>query len=167
MGEDRLVIRRLDPAADTALYQAVWSWNADAPRWLRDCAKVFEATNFDEFLAQAADPGRADVGIWNDTQFTGLLTFVLRAVGVYEAFIAAKRGAPLTALAAAIEDGKAVLTKAGMIQTFVWIAAPNHAILTLCEAAGLNFTGLEMYKGTTHGRPIRWRQMSYVPSSYN
>lgn len=161
---DNLTIRRLDPATDTALYAAAWAWNTDAPRWVRDCAKVFEAADFVEFLCQATDPARADVGIWEDNKFTGLITVVLRATGIYEAFLAAKRGASLDILGTAIEDVKAVLTRSGMFQTFVWIAAQNRAILTLCELAGFSLTGLEMYKGATHSRPIRWRQMNYVPS---
>lgn len=161
---DNLHIRRLSPTLDTALYRAAWQWNAAAPRWVRDCAKVFEAADFATFLAQAADPARADMGVWEGDQFTGLYSFVLRATGIFEAFLAAKRGSSIDILGAAIQDAKAVLTNAGMVQTFVWIAAQNRAILNLCEDAGLNFTGLEMYKGATHGRPIRWRQMSYVTS---
>lgn len=157
-----LTIRRLDPTTDVPLYQAAWQWNADAPRWVRDCAKVFEAADFAEYLAQAADRCRIDVGIWEDDQFTGLITLVLRATGIYEAYLAAKRGASLDHFGAAIEDIKAVLTASDMVQTFVWIAAQNRVILNLCEAAGFQPTGLEMYKGATHNRPIRWRQMSYV-----
>ena len=161
---DNLTIRRLDPTTDTALHAAAWDWNTAAPRWVRDCAKVFEVPTFAEFLAQASDPGRVDVGVWEGDNFTGLITIILRDTHVYEVFLAAKRGACLDALGTAIEDVKAVLTRAGMLQTFVWIAAQNRAILTMCEALGLNFTGLEMYKGATHGRPIRWRMMNYVPS---
>lgn len=160
-----LTIRRLNATADIALYETAWAWNTDAPRWVRDCAKVFEAATFAEFLAQAADPARADVGVWEDDQFTGLITLILRRTGIYEAYLAAKRGASLDHFGAAIEDVKAVLTRSGMVQTFVWIAAQNRAILNLCETAGFDSTGLEMYKGATHGRPIRWRQMSYVTSS--
>jgi hypothetical protein len=159
-----LTIRRLNSPADVALYEAAWQWNLDAPRWVRDCAKVFEAADFPKFLAQASDPARVDVGVWEDGQFTGLITLVLRATGIYEAYLAAKRGASLDHFGAAIEDVKAVLTANGMVQTFVWIAAQNRAILNLCEAAGFQPTGLEMYKGATHGRPIRWRQMNYVTS---
>ena len=159
-----LTIRRLNPPTDVALYEAAWQWNLDAPRWVRDCAKVFEATDFTEFLTRAADPARVDVGIWEDGQFIGMITLVLRAIGVYEAYLAAKRGASLDHFGATIEDVKAVLTVSGMVQTFVWIAMQNHVILNLCESAGFKLTGLEMYKGATHGRPIRWRQMNYVTS---
>lgn len=162
---DNLTIRRLSSTTDIALYRVAWQWNTDAPRWVRDCTKVFEAANFAEFLAQATDSGRADVGVWESGQFTGMISVVLRDVGIYEVFLAAKRGASLDALGAALEDVKAVLTASGMFETFVWIAAQNRAILTLCKAVGLDFTGLEMYKGATHGRPIRWRMMNYVPSA--
>lgn len=159
-----LTIRRLNATTDADLYKTAWAWNTNAPRWMRDCLKVYEADDLAEFLRRAADPARADVGVWQDDQFTGMITLILRAVGIYEAYLAAKRGSSLDPLGDAIEDVKAVLTRYGMVQTFVWIAAQNRAILNLCEAAGFNSTGLEMYKGATHGRPIRWRQMSYVTS---
>lgn len=154
-------IRRLDPQTDTALYRTAWQWTADAPQWMRDCAKVFEAADEATYLTQAANPYRVDVGIFTP-HFSGMITLILRAKGVYEAYLACERGSSLDHLFAALNDVKRTLTASNMRQTFVWIAFRNHAILALCEAAGFTATGLEMYRGASHGRPIRWRQLAYV-----
>ena len=152
-------IRRLDIAADIALYQQAWRWTADAPRWIRDCAAVYDAACEADYLAAAANPARIDVGVFTPA-FTGMVSVILRSKGLYEAYLAAKRGAPLDALGSAVLDVYHTLTAHNMRQAFVWIAARNRAILDLCEGAGFERTGLEMWKGQSHGRPIHWRQMA-------
>lgn len=154
-----LAIRRLDPATDADLYRQAFGWIAEAPRWLCDCAKVFEAADEAAYLAAAADPARIDIGVFT-SEFTGMITVVLRAKGVYEAYLAAKRHSPLDLLAQAVYDVWRTLTDNGMTQTFVWIAARNRAILQLCETVGFQYTGLSLWKGQSHGRPIHWRQLA-------
>jgi hypothetical protein len=154
-----LTIRRLNPTTDTPLYEAAWQWNADAPRWVRDCAKVFEAADEAAYLAEATDPARVDIGVFTP-EFTGMITLILRGKGVYEAYLAAKRHSPLDLLGQAVLDVYHTLTSYNMRQTFVWIAARNRAILNLCANVGFAPTGLEMWKGSSHGQPIRWRQLA-------
>lgn len=155
----RLTIRRLDPATDTPLYLQAWQWTADSPRWYRDCAVVFEAADETAYLAAAADACRIDIGIFTP-DFTGMISAVLRSKGIYEAYLAAKRHAPLDLMAVAVTDVWRTLVTNGMKQTFVWIAARNRAILNLCEGVGFVPTGLEMWKGRSHGKPIHWRQLA-------
>lgn len=152
-------IRRLDPVKDADLYRQAYRWTLEAPRWLRDCAKVFEAPDEDSYIAEAATPGRVDIGIFVP-EFTGMISLVIRGVDVYEAYIAAKRHSPLELLSHAVLDIYNTMVGYGMQQTFVWIAARNRAILQLCEGVGFEQTGLEMWKGSSHGRPIHWRQLA-------
>jgi hypothetical protein len=154
-----LTIRRLDPATDTDLYRQAYAWTEGAPRWLRDCAKVFEAPDEQGYLEAAENPARVDIGVFTP-EFTGMITLILRGKGVYEAYLAAKRHSPLDLLGEAVLDVYHTVTQYNMRQTFVWIAARNRAILNLCEGVGFAPTGLEMWKGSSHGRPIHWRQMA-------
>lgn len=156
---DDLTIRRLDPAIDTALYQQAWQWTVDAPRWLRDCAKVFEAPDEVGYLEAATNLARIDIGVFTPS-FTGMISVILRSKGVYEAYLAAARGSALDNLGAAVIDVYRVLTAHNMKQAFVWTAARNRAIIELCEGVGFERTGLEMWKGSSHGRPIHWRQLA-------
>ncbi len=160
-----LSIRRLDPAVDAALYQQAYQWTLDAPRWMRDCAKVFEAADETAYLAEATSPGRVDIGVFTP-EFTGMVTLILRGTDIYEAYLAAKRHSPLELLSLALMDIWCTLARHGMQQTFVWIAARNRAILQLCEGVGFERTGLELWKGSSHGRPIHWRQMAIYGVSH-
>lgn len=159
MSTPSLTIRRLNPTTDTALYQAAWQWSLGAPRWLRDCAKVWEAADKTSYLAAAYDSNRIDVGVFNP-EFTGMVTVVLRSKGVYEAYLAAARGTTLEDLGAAINDVYRTLISHGMRQSFVWVAARNRAIMQLCEGVGFERTGVELWKGQSHGHPIHWRQLA-------
>ena len=156
---NNLTIRRLDTVTDTALYQQAYQWTANAPRWLRDCAKTFEAADEAAYLAAVTNPARIDIGVFTP-EFTGMISVILRGKQLYEAYLAAPRGSTLDTLGAATLSVYHRLTAYGMKQTFVWIAARNRAILDLCEGVGFERTGLEMWKGQSHGRPIHWRQMA-------
>jgi len=155
-------LRRLDPDKDRAVYEEVFSWEKDYPRWLRDAEKSC-GMSLDEFLAKGKLEERADIGIFNP-EITGMVSVNFnRAPKVFEAHIWARRGTSLETLAeAGLQVRNSLAMDLGMKGFFVWVVKRNNPIKKLCAMIGCVFDGVTMLDGESHGRPIEWVRMVWL-----
>ena len=150
-------LRRLNHD-DRELYETVFSWEKDYPRWLRDAEK-FCGMPLDEFLAVE---NRVDIGVFNP-ELTGMVSINYRGPKVFEGHIWAKRGTSVELLAwtvASIRDD--LVRDLGMKAFFVWVVKKNRPIKKLCGMIGCEFDGVTMIDGESHGKPIEWQRLVWL-----
>lgn len=150
------IIRRLDPIADAELLDEAWHWGDTAPRWWRDCDKVFGG-----YPEREISDSRIHVGMFSD-ELRAVIHIDLVAKKTIEGHIAVKRGTPLDSLVSPLTTVLAQTFAQGIDSAFVWLPAINSAIFRLCLAAGFEHDGVVMFKGETHNKPIEWKRLSIV-----
>lgn len=156
------MIRRLDPENDREIYEQVFAWEKDYPRWLRDAEKAC-GMSLDEFLVKGQLEKRADVGIFAP-ELVGMISVNFdRGPKVFEAHIWAKRRTSLDLLAEAGLHVRDSLAKdLGMKAFFVWVVRRNNPIKKLCAMIGCVLDGASVIDGESHGKPIEWQRMIWV-----
>jgi hypothetical protein len=152
-----MFIRRLDVEKDYELYREAYGWDAGYPRWYKRMDSVFRPS-FDEFITQARTDDQADIGVF-DSELIGLISLTVRARGVFEAHLWAKRKSSVDVLACAAFQVRESLRGIGMREVYVWIERKNRAVQKLCAMAGMEFQGITLLKG--HGGKLtEWRRFS-------
>ena len=154
-------LRRLDPTKDREVYQQVFGWEADYPRWLRDAEKAC-GVGLDEWLGLGQLERRADIAVY-DPELAAMFSIHFdRGPKIFEAHVWAKRR---TSLATLVEAADQLISSAtnhlGMRAFYVWIAKRNVPIKRLCDRIGCVADGT-MIDGESHGRPIEWQRMTWI-----
>ncbi len=153
------MIKRLNPQKDEHLLRQVYEWDKDYPQWFQDLEKV-AGWPLEQFLKEA--PDRADLGVFDDKEFTALITIIRRDVGVFEGHIWAKRHSKVDNLANAVSWViERLIEDLKMKFGYVWIAKRNLPIKNLCIMAGLRPDGATVTDGESHGKPIEWERFSF------
>ena len=164
----QLSIRRLNPETDKALFVEAWLWDhVDVPRWYREMDRVFRPEAFEDFLKLAHGEDQADIGVFENDKLVGLITLSMRAKGMFEAHLSAKRGASVEVLAdAGIQVKEQLFRDMGMIEGCLWVARKNYHVRKLCSIIGFRDSGLRIFKGSHRGRVIDWLRLSVTRSEW-
>jgi RimJ/RimL family protein N-acetyltransferase len=156
-----MIIRRLDPVNDESLLRRAFEWDADAPRWYADSDAVCRPP-LDVYLNMTRDENQVDIGVFDEGEMIGLVTFDHKVNGVAEVRFSAKRGAQIEMLTKAAYQLRHQFFSLGMNAGVVWIAKRNRQIVKLCEVIGFVRDGT-MCRGVYHrprgDRPIEWVRM--------
>lgn len=155
------MIRRLNPITDDSLFMQVYGWLEDSPRWRQESEGVWGSTAPDEWLAATHDPTRIDIGVWDAGELVGDIVLVLRAVGVYEAHLHARRGTKAEVIVEAVETAAAQLFgEYGAESVFAWVPTFNRAMRRIIKAIGFRADGITMWRGTCRGRLVEWTKFT-------
>lgn len=150
-------IRRLDPWEDGHLLEEAFGWLVTSPSWRKQTEAVFGTLNWDDYLANAHDPGRVDIGIWVDGNFTAIVTLTIRAKNVYEVHFEAASSTPPEAVITAgqlIRDQ--LFGKYNAELAYTWTPKWNRGVLAIDKAIGFQPSNVTMLHGTCRGRLIEW-----------
>jgi RimJ/RimL family protein N-acetyltransferase len=154
-------IRRLNPVGDESLLRQAFEWDAKAPAWYMDSDAICRPS-LDVYLKMTHDENQVDIGVFDEDEMIGLVTFDHKINGVAEVRLSAKRGASLELLIEAAYQLRHQFFSLGMTAGVVWIAKRNRQIVKLCEVIGFVREG-SMRRGTYHrpkgDRPIEWLRL--------
>lgn len=151
----------LDPDEDGELFDEAFSWLATSPPWRRATEAVFGTLDLDEYLAAAHSPGRVDIGVFDGGELVALVTFTIRAKGVYEVHLEAKPGASaelVTTAGCLIRDQ--IFGKYGAQMVFAWVPKCNRPVRAVLKAIGFSASHVTMRHGIYRDRVIEWEQLS-------
>lgn len=153
-------IRRLNPATDATLFRQAHGWLVSAPRWQRDAFTVFNSLELDDYLLATYSPNRIDIGVF-DGGLTAIITLTLVGPGIYEAHLEARRGTSTEVLTDAIAQVREqMFGRYNARQVFTWQPTANCAVRTIEKAVGFRSSGVSMFRGVSHNRPIEWEMLS-------
>lgn len=159
MACNSMIIRRLNPVDDELLLRQAFSWDANAPRWYTDSDSVCRPT-LDAYLRMTYDETQVDIGVFNEREMVGLVTFDHKLNGIAEVRFSAKRGAGIDLLTKAAYQLRHQFFSIGMEAGVVWVAKRNRQIVKLCEVIGFIRDGLTIHRGVYRrpkgDRPIEW-----------
>jgi hypothetical protein len=147
-------LQRLNPATDVDLYDQMRSWDETAPRWLRDMDAAFICRGEDEI----------HIGVYEES-LIAVITLTRHAAGIYEAHLRAARGTSLTTLAIAALSVQRQLWTIGAKLIFVYVGERNKPVRQLCDNIGFQPDGIVVYKGSSHGRIVKWVRYSSIRPS--
>lgn len=156
------MIRRLHLPEDESLLRTAYKWDAAYPRWWREMDSVFNSGTEDDFLERASDPLTAHIGVFDSDDLIALVIIATPAPTIHEGHLLAKRGANRQLITATLVTLISDLFNLGMTQAFVWVAERHTGLRELCATMGLQPDGLVMWRGSYHGRPIRWVRYSIL-----
>lgn len=154
------MIHRLQLPEDEALFRAAYNWDKDFPKWWRQMDRVFNSGTEDDFIERAKNPHSAYVGIFDGDDLIALVIVETPAPTIHEGHLLAKRGANQELITAACVTMISDLFNLGMTHLFVWVAERHIALRKLCANIALQPDGLIMWRGSYHGKPIRWLRFS-------
>lgn len=154
------MIHRLQLPDDETLLRTAYRWDADYPRWWREMDRVFNSGTEDDFIERARNSRSAYIGVFDGDDMIALVIVETPAPTIHEGHLLAKRGANQELLTAACLALVSDLFSLGMTQTFVWVAERHSALKKMCVNIGLQPDGLVMWRGSHHGKPIKWVRYS-------
>lgn len=156
-------LRRLDPLEEMSLYAQAFEWGQMSPRWLREANGAFGTTDFCEFVLCALADDQIDIGVFEYGRLVGLISLVLRAPGVFEVYLRARRGTKVETLAVAarsVRDGLFMDGRLRVGEIFAFVASFNAPVLEVCRGCGLSADGVTVLRGESRGRVIEWLRVS-------
>lgn len=159
-------LRRLDPAADAALFALTFEWREAAPLWWRQADEAFGRRDFFDIYAAARDPRQADFGVFEGGALVGVVTLTARGGGTFEADLGARPRTDPTLLARAGYRLREELFRNGAAEIFVWVARVNRGVRRIARAAGLSEDGVTAYRGAARGRAVEWVRLSCTRSRW-
>lgn len=148
---DALEMRRLDPERDEYLIQEALSWTGDQPLFFRNAEKAWADRPLNE---------RADFGIFENEELIAVITITLEGQGSFDSHLMAKRGTDPQLIAMCVGSVIKQLFQQGMREGWAWPAEKNRGLKRILEATGMKRDGLEIFKGSSHGRPLLWQRYS-------
>lgn len=153
-----MIIRRLNPNDDEPLFRQAFEWDANAPAWYMDSDSICRPS-LEVYLKMTHNENQVDIGVFDEAELIGLVTFDRKINKIAEVRLSAKRGASLELLTEAAYQLRHQFFLLGMDAGVVWIAKRNRQIVKLCEVIGFVRNGT-MRRGVYHrpkgDRPIRW-----------
>jgi hypothetical protein len=151
-------MRRLVTDDEDVLREA-WAWDADRPIWYRQADGVFNCGGVDDLVSQLADSSRVFIGVWSDV-LEGVVIAEWKGGGYVEGHLLARPRADTELLGVAIQRVLLDLTNYGLTHAFAWVAERNIGIRRLCANIALQPDGVVMWRGSYHGKPIKWLRHS-------
>lgn len=156
-------IRRLNPADDRELFEAAWHWLDESPQWRKETAAVFSAIDYDGYMAEALDPDRIDVGVWDSEKFIAIITLTQTSKDVYEIHFEASRHANMEALIEAGWNVRHLMFKQyNAREGFTYTVKQNRAVLAMDRTIGFTDDNISIFKGQLRGKPLEWVRISMV-----
>lgn len=122
--------------------------------------RVFNTGTEDDFVERAHNPSSAYIGIFDNDELIALAIIETPAPAIHEGHLLAKRGANPTLITAACVTLISDLFSLGMTQLFAWVAERHTGLRKICANIGLQPDGLVMWRGSHHGKPIKWVRYS-------
>lgn len=154
------MIHRLQLPEDEALLRTAYQWDKDFPTWWREMDRVFNSGTEDDFIERAKNPHSAYVGVFDGDDLIALVIVETPAPSIHEGHLLAKRGANQELITTACVTMISDLFNLGMTRLFVWVAERHSALRKLCANIALQPDGLIMWRGSYHGKPIKWVRYS-------
>jgi hypothetical protein len=154
-----LIICRLDPAVDRELFEIAYHWDENSPRWYRESDGIFRPS-LEELTTP--DDNQSFIGVFNGS-YIGLLALSLRAKGIFELHMWAKRGSDAATIAeAAFHVKRSLFKDLDAKNLFAMVAKKNYKVREMCNNVGLVETGAVMIKGTYGNRCIEWLEHAAI-----
>lgn len=155
-----LEIRRLDPTNDQWLFRVAHNWLVESPSWRRDTEAVFGTLDRTAYLTATHDDHRIDIGIFLDNQLEAIVTFTLRAKGVFEVHLEAARRADAVTIATAGCIIRDQIFAQGAQLVYAWVPRRNSAVRTILHAIGFRADNVSMFRTTPQGKVTEWIKLS-------
>lgn len=122
--------------------------------------RVFNSGTEDDFIQRARNSATAYIGIFEGDDMIALVIVETPAPTIHEGHLLARRGANQELITAACVTMISDLFNLGMTHLFVWVAERHSALRKMCVTLALQPDGLVMWRGSYHGKPIRWVRFS-------
>jgi len=154
------MIRKLT-SDDRNLIAEALGWIDDLPRWAKDADRAWGVPSVDEYLSMMTSDPQVDLGIFQGKEMIAEICVALAGNGVYNSHLMMRRGANVNAVilaAASIKDQ--LFAKYGAREIWSWALAKNQGLQNILMAIGMRRDGMEQYKGSSHGQPLRWVRYS-------
>lgn len=154
------MIRRLTPD-DRDLIAEALGWIDKMPRWAKDADRTWGVPSVDEYLSMMEIDPQIDLGIFQDEAMVAEICIALVGNGVYNSHLMMKRGAEVSGvIVAAVSVKDQLFAKYGAKEIWSWALARNHGLQKILTSIGMKRDGVEQYKGSSHGMPLRWLRYS-------
>lgn len=155
-------LQRLNPATDEALYRQLYEWNEQTPGSYRASDDAWGEDSWEEFYERANRTDLIDCAVYNAAdELEGSITVLQVAPKVWETFVIGRRGSDAECLTMACFAMARELMAAGIAEVFTsWVWEKNRGALKLNRNAGMQETGVGLYKGAYKGRPLKFLQLA-------
>lgn len=144
---------------DESLLREAFAWDANTPRWYREMDAVFNEGGALDLISKLDEKTIAFFGLF-DPSLYAVIIVEMKAGGQFEGHLMATRGANLELIGAAIQSLLHDLLDLGLKEACVWIAEKHRSVRKLCASIGFEPDGVVMWRGSYHGRMIKWVRYS-------
>lgn len=156
-----MMYRRLNALADESLFAQAYMWAQEAPRWFRESEEVFNGESFGDYHLKVCEENRFSVGFFENEILVALMTFTEWAPGLLEVDLSAARGVNVKELGDSAFELRCQFFERGLKELFSFVDSRNKGAIGICHEAGLKEDGVEMYRGASGSKPIRWIRLNY------
>jgi hypothetical protein len=140
---------------DADVLREAWDWDEGRPAWYRQADRVFNRGTVGDFVAQLADTQRVFLGVWSE-RLEAVILAHHHGSGIVEGHLLARRQADTALITVAGRHTIYELLDCGLTHAIVWVAERNIGVRRLCVNIGFEPDGVVMWRGSYHGRVIKW-----------